>query len=34
MIQNNQNYESDDTFLKNLSQNLNGKRVLLQKRAR
>ena len=34
MIQHNKNYESDDKFLKNLSQNLNGKRAVLQKRAK
>ena len=34
MIQNNKSYESDDKFLKNLSQNINGKRAVLQKRAK
>lgn len=34
MIQNNKEYESDDKFLKNLSHNLNGKRAVLQKRAK
>ena len=34
MIQNNKNYEADGRFLKNLSHNLNGKRAILQKRAK
>ena len=34
MIQNNKKYESDGKFLKRLSHNLNGKRAVLQKRAR
>lgn len=34
MIQNNKKYESDGKFLKNLSHNLNGKRAVLQKRAK
>lgn len=34
MIQNNKAYQSDDKFLKNLSLNINGKRAVLQKRAK
>ena len=34
MIQNNKKYEADGKFLKRLSHNLNGKRAVLQKRAR
>lgn len=34
MVQNRKTFESDGRFLKNLSINLNGKRAVLQKRAR
>jgi hypothetical protein len=34
MIQNNKKYEVDGKFLKSLSHNLNGKRAVLQKRAK
>jgi hypothetical protein len=34
MVQNNKKYEADGKFLKILSQNLNGKRAVLQKKAK
>lgn len=34
MIANKEDYEADGKFLKNLSHNLNGKRAVLQKKAK
>jgi hypothetical protein len=34
MVQNKKDYEADGKLLKNISQNLNGKRAVLQKRAK